>query len=272
MPATLRKIAIRFFVTLAGIVLLMVLGVGGLFYVAQEKLVFQLTVLPATHAFNLPLVSEVTIAVDGATLSALHYKHTDSKGIIFFLHGNAGSLDTWLATTEFYRRNRLDVFMIDYRGYGKSTGEIKSEAQLYADVRAAWDLIAPQYAGKPRVIFGRSLGTTLATKLSTEVDADWTVLVSPFYNLEAMRQQHYPWLPRALMRYKFTTNEWLPSIKNSVTVIRGNIDTLINISQAKRLKAIAPKVEHIEIPEGDHVNLHLQSTYLDAMANRLIKL
>jgi uncharacterized protein len=60
-----------------------------------------------------------------------------------------------------------DLFIIDYRGYGKSTGRIESEVQLHADVRAAWEAIAPRYRGKPIVIYGRSLGTGLAASLAT---------------------------------------------------------------------------------------------------------
>ena len=258
--------------TLAMLGVLGYVGVAAFFYWAQDNIVFRPETLPATHEFKLPNVSEVKIPVDGATLSALHFKQPNAKGVVFFLHGNAGNLASWVRDTNFYRRSNVDLFMIDYRGFGKSTGHIESEAQLHADVLAAWKLMAPQYEGRKRVIFGRSLGTTLATKLSTEVAADWTVLVSPFYSLEAMRQQHYPWLPGALMRYKFTTNEWLPNIKNPVTIIHGNADPLIPISHAERLKGIAPKVELIEIPGGDHVNLHQLSSYLDALGDRLVKL
>jgi uncharacterized protein len=152
MPAKLYRRAAGFLATFAGMALLALGGIGGWFYFSQERLIFHPSPLPASHEFSLPLVTEVKIPVEGATLSAAHFKHPDSKGMVFFLHGNGGTLATWLRSTDFYRRNRFDVFMIDYRGYGKSTGTIESEAQLHADVRAAWDSIAPQYAGKPRVI------------------------------------------------------------------------------------------------------------------------
>lgn len=247
-------------------------GVAALFYWGQDKLIFNPTVLPSAYSSALPDVIEVSVPVEGATLSALHFKQSNPKGVVFFLHGNAGNLATWVLDTDFYRRNNYDLFIIDYRGFGKSTGRIESEAQLHADVLTAWNFITPQYEGRKRVIFGRSLGATLAAKLSTEVTADWTVLVSPFYSLDAMRQQYYPWLPAALMRYKFSTDEWLPIIKTPVTIVHGKIDALINISQAERLKVLTPKVELIEIEGGDHLNLHHLATYLDALSDRLGKL
>jgi uncharacterized protein len=272
MPAKLYRRVAGFLATFAGITLLVLGGTGGWFYFSQEDLIFHPSPLPATHQFTLPMVNELSIPVEGATLSALHFKHPDSKGVIFFLHGNGGTLATWLRGTDFYRSNRFDVFMIDYRGYGKSTGKIESETQLHADVRAAWDIIAPQYAGKPRVIFGRSLGTTLAAKLAADVQPDMTLLISPFFNLNAMREEHYRFLPRFLMRYTFATNEWLPKIKTPVTILHGEIDSLINISHAERLRAIAPRAELVKIRGGDHNNLQDLPEYIGALSGRLGKL
>jgi uncharacterized protein len=272
MPAKLYRRAAGFLTAFAGVALLAFGGICGWFYFSQERLIFHPSPLPVSHVFSLPLVTEVKIPVEGATLSAVHFKHPDSKGVIFFLHGNGGTLATWLRSTDFYRNNRFDVFMIDYRGYGKSTGKIESEAQLHADVRAAWDTIAPQYAGKPRVIFGRSLGTTLAAKLSADVQPDMTLLISPFFSLNAMREDHYRYLPRFLMRYTFATNEWLPKIKTPVTILHGEIDGLINISHAERLRATSPRAVLVKIPGGDHNNLQELPEYNDALSKRLAKL
>jgi pimeloyl-ACP methyl ester carboxylesterase len=247
-------------------------GVAGFFYVGQEKLIFSPTPLPADTRFALADTTEVSVPVEGGSLSALHFKQPNAKGVIFFLHGNGGNLSSWLVSTDFYRSTNFDVFIIDYRGYGKSGGTITSEAQLHADVLAAWNWIAPQYEGKKRVIFGRSLGTTLAAKLSTEVASDLTILVSPFYNLNAMREAHYAWLPASLMRYTFTTNEWLPNEKSPVMILHGDQDTLIDFSQAARLKALVPAIELVKIVGGTHTNLHNLASYVDALSERLVKL
>ena len=247
-------------------------GVVGFFYVGQESLIFMPTTLPASHQFLLPDTTEVSLAVDGATLSALHFKQPGAKGVIFFLHGNGGNLASWLRSTDFYRKNNFDLFIIDYRGYGKSTGRIASEAQLHADVMAAWNWIAPQYEGRKRVIFGRSLGTTLAAKLSTQVRADWTVLVSPFYSLDGMRRDVYPFLPGALMRYTFRTDQWLPHANSPVSILHGDRDEVIGYSHAEKLQMAFPRVELIKINGGTHYNLHQLPQYVDALSERLAKL
>ncbi|TXC66715.1 lysophospholipase [Piscinibacter aquaticus] len=101
--------------------------------------------------------------------------------------------------------------MLDYRGYGKSSGRIESEAQLHADVRAVWRAVAPHYAGKRVVLYGRSLGTALAASLAAELQPDLTMLVSPYTSMEAMARQHYPWVPGALLRYPLRTDEHRPA-------------------------------------------------------------
>lgn len=264
--------AARGFATMLVIGTLLYGGVAGSFYAGQEKIIFRPVPLPAAHSFTLEQTNEVIIPVEGATLSALHFKQANAKGVIFFLHGNGGNLTSWLKTTDFYRKNNFDLFMIDYRGYGKSSGSIDSEAQLHADVLAVWKHVAPEYEGKKRVIFGRSLGTTLAAKLATEVHADWTVLVSPFYNIDAMRRDYYSWLPAALMRYSFTTDQWLPNVKSPITIIHGDRDEMIAYSHAERLQAIVPRAELIKIDGGTHLNLHHLPQYIDALSERLVKL
>ena len=119
---------------------------------------------------------------DGVRLHGwlLRSQQTPGRGALLYLHGNAGNLEGWFDDLAFYRQANFDLFMIDYRGYGKSTGHIQSETQLHADVRAAWNAVAPEYAGRKRVIYGRSLGTGFATRLASEVDADLLVLVAPY--------------------------------------------------------------------------------------------
>jgi uncharacterized protein len=205
-------------------------------------------------------------------LSALHFRQPNAKGVVFFLHGNGGNLATWVRDTNFYRAVNFDLFMIDYRGYGKSTGSISSEAQLHHDVMTAWQLVAPQYADKKKVIFGRSLGTALAARLSTQVRAELTVLVSPFTNLDDLRGDLYPFLPQGLMRYPMPTDQWLPLAKSPVTILHGDRDELIDFSHAERLRALVPTAELIKIDGGTHNNLQQLPQYIDALKDRLTKL
>ncbi len=236
----------------------------------QEGLLFQPQKLPSDHHFEQAAdVHEVTLAVPGAQLNALHLRLPHPDGVVFFLHGNGGNLASWFVSADFYRRLNLDLFMIDYRGYGKSTGRIESQAQLQADVRAAWDSIAAQYGGKRRVVYGRSLGTGLAAALAAEVQPDLTVLVSPYFSMQDLARSHYPWVPAAVLRYPLRTDEALPRIQGPVLLAHGGRDTLIPPDNSQRLQALQPHAHLLLVPQAAHNDIHQFPLYLDGLAASL---
>lgn len=256
-------------------------------YFRQESLLFFPAPLPVNHQFDLCGVTEEKIEVEGATLSALHYRQPGSaiaKGVIFFLHGNGGNLQNWLTSTEFYQRTGYDVFMMDFRGYGKSTGKIGSEAQLHADILVAWRQIENEYAGRKNVIYGRSLGTGLATSLVAKLATDETgpgllsnapalmVLVSPYASLQQIGKELYPWVPDFVMRYPMRTDQWLPQVRIPTLILHGARDELIPVSHARQLKAIRPETELVILPEANHNDMHMHAEYIETLAEHLRKL
>lgn len=247
----------------------------------QEKLLFAPDALPADYRLaKAGDIHEVSIDVPGAKLSALHLQLPHPKGVVFFLHGNGGSLENWFVNPEYYRQANFDLFMFDYRGYGKSTGRIESEAQLRADVRAAWATVAPQYAGKKVVVYGRSLGTGLAAGLTVEMASgqasghapDLTVLVSPYTSMAALATDHYSWVPQILLRYPMRTDQIVGQIRNPLLLIHGSQDPLIAPRHSDALKALVPQATLAVIPGAAHNDLQNFDTYLGVYAKALAKL
>ena len=236
----------------------------------QEKLVFMPTPLAQNHRFGLPAdVHESWVDVDGARLNALHLKLPQPRGVVFFLHGNAGNLQSWFVNADFYRRAHMDLFMIDYRGYGKSSGRIQSQAQLLTDVRTAWNRVSPAYAGKKRVIMGRSLGTGLATTLAAEVQPELTVLVSPYLSMLALAREHYPWVPSSVLRYPLRSDLALPHIQGPVWLLHGERDSLIPPTHTKRLAALSPRTRLELLPGAAHNDLQAFAAYQQTLAAAL---
>lgn len=232
----------------------------------QERLLFHPDKLPAGYTFQQAAdVHESWVDVPGARLNALHLQLPKPDGVVFFLHGNAGSLETWFINADFYRRANLDLYMIDFRGYGKSSGRIESEAQLQADVRAAWAQVAPRYAGQRRVIYGRSLGTALAAQLAAEVQPELTVLVSPYASMAALAQKYYPWVPSAVMRYPLRTDEALAKVKGPVLLAHGGNDTLIAPANSLALQQVAPHAQLLLVPQAGHGDMQLFDAYLNGL-------
>lgn len=241
-----------------------------LLWFGQERLIFLPTPLPADHRFGHGAdVHEAWVDVPGARLHALHLKLPHPDGLVFYLHGNAGNLDGWFANPEFYRRLNLDLFMLDYRGYGKSSGRIDSEAQLHADVRAAWQRVAPDYVGKRRVILGRSLGSGPALVLAAEVKPELTLLVSPYLSFEALAAQYYPWVPRVLLRYPMRSDLAIAHVTTPLVLLHGENDDVIGAEHSRRLQALAPQARLVIVPGAGHNDLQEFPAYLQAVAQAL---
>lgn len=241
-------------------------------YFGQERLIFPATKLPADHAFRFDAqrFAEVRIPVPGAMLHALHFTQPQPRGLVFFLHGNAGNLETWTTGVDFYRRVNYDLFILDYRGYGKSTGAIDSEEQLHADVRAAWEAIAPRYRDLPIVVYGRSLGTGLAARLARDVDPALLVLVTPYASLAVAAKRAFPIAPEFVLKYPLRTDRLIGDVKSPVLLLHGNRDTLIPLADSERLLALArPPAQLLVVDGAGHNDIHTFPAYLDPLAEHL---
>ena len=253
-------------------------GVLALLWWQQERLLFAPQALAAHHRFDVAAdVHETWVEVPGARLNALHLRLPKPDGVVFFLHGNGGSLDNWFVNLDFYRRANFDLFMIDYRGYGKSSGRIQSQQQLLADVRSAWLGIAPRYAGLRRVFLGRSLGSGLAALLAAEQQPELTLLVSPYLSMQALAREHYPWVPAAVLRYPLRTDTALARVRGEVLLVHGERDTLIDPSHSQRLLAVlqqepqaaGPRARRVSVAGAGHNDLQRFPAYTEALANAL---
>lgn len=266
-----KKIWIKIIAGIAVIPVLMGSAIASFVFVSQETMIFYPTPLPPDHqfVFDVPF-EEVTIPVDGAEINALHFRQANPRGLIFFLHGNGGNLESWASDIDFYKRVNYDLFILDYRGYGKSTGSIQSETQLHADVRAAWNTVAALYQEKPIVIYGRSLGTALAAKLAVDVSPALLVLVSPFSSMIAMGRQEYPFLPEWLLRYPFRTDKLVADIRSPTVFVHGDEDRLIPIAHTHELMGLANTDAKLLLIEGaGHNDIHRFTSYLDGLTTEL---
>jgi uncharacterized protein len=231
-------------------------------YFKQEKLLFMPEKLAAETRFQFSMPhQEVWIDVPGARLHALHLIQAGARGLVFYLHGNGGNVQGWTSGADFYRSIGYDLFMLDYRGYGKSTGSIESEAQLHADARAAWERIAPAYTGRPIIVLGRSLGSGLAAKLAIEVKPALTLLVTPYRSVRALATGVYPFVPGMLVRYPLDTEARIDQIKSPLILMHGDQDELIPVAHAHALKARAPQAELVVIPGARHNDIHEFAQY-----------
>lgn len=262
------------FIIIIAVTILSVYCVAVIFiWQKQETLLFHPDPLVVDYQFNLPYTHEVYIDVPDAKIHALHLKlpTEQNRGIVLFLHGNAENLKEWFTNPDFWISSGYDVLMIDYRGYGKSTGNIESEEQLHSDALAAWNYIKDQYPGKKKVIYGRSLGTALAAKLATQVTSDLVVLVSPYTSMKDMANQYYPWVPTMVLRYPLENNHYIQQLNTPILLLHGSNDQLINSNHSQKLASLNSRARFVEIPDAGHGDIHnfplYTKTLLDALVN-----
>ena len=254
--------------------LLLYAAVLGWLWWRQERLLFPAETLPADRPLaRSPDITERWIEVPGARLHALHLRQPEARGLVFYLHGNAGNLESWFVQPEFYRRLGYDLFMVDYRGYGKSSGRIEGEAQLHADVRAAWDAVASAYAGRRRVLFGRSLGSGLAARLAADLGPgaapELTVLISPYASLRQVAREHFPWVPPSVLRYPLRTDALIARVPGRLLLVHGERDEVIPSAHARALQALAPSARLHIVPGAAHNDLQAFPDYLERISDAL---
>ncbi|HWV68354.1 alpha/beta hydrolase [Chitinophaga sp.] len=222
-----------------GVLLLLYAAVCVLVYFIQERLLFFPERLPAGYMFHFPEpFEERTIPTgDGAQLNALLFKSGGSKGLIFYLHGNAGSLRSWGEVAGTYTQLGYDVLIFDYRGYGKSTGKIHSEQQFYADAQIVYDSIKTSYGENKIIILGYSVGTGTAAKLAADNHPRQLILQAPYFSMKDMARYYYPVLPSFLLKYTFPTYRNIQRTAVPVTIFHGNVDEVIYYGSSEKLKA-----------------------------------
>ncbi|MBS0032167.1 alpha/beta hydrolase [Chitinophaga sp. 22321] len=224
---------------IAAILVLLYLAVCILVYFIQERLLFFPTKLPADYVFSFrePYEERYIRMNDGVMLHGLLFKTNTSKGLVFYLHGNGGALDGWGEVAATYTRLGYDVFIFDYRGYGKSGGKISSEKQFYEDAQTVYDSIKQFYPEQRITLLGYSVGTGTAAMLAATNHPRRLILQAPYYSMTDMAKHHYAFLPSFLLRYTFPTYQYLERTKVPVTIFHGDQDEVIYYgSSAVKLK------------------------------------
>lgn len=225
--------------TLLSVLLGIYLVICILLYFFQEKMIFFPQTLAEDFAFQYENSEERNVEMeDGKRLHSLLFKSENSKGVVFYLHGNAGSLEGWGSVAETFTDFDHDVFIPDYRGYGKSQGTIKSEGQLHRDMQTLYDHLKQEYPEERIIILGHSIGSGMAAKLASENEPELLILQAPYYSIPDLIKNTPPLniFPSFLIRYKFRTGKFLEKTKAPVVILHGNEDEIIYYGSSLKLQ------------------------------------
>jgi len=222
----------------------------------QESVLFYPEKLPLDYKFTFSeKFIEYKIQVDKVTrISGLLFTCDSSKGLVFYLHGNGGSLDSWGRIARIYLENNYDFFILDYRGYGKSEGEITSEKQIYNDIQIAYDTMISSYPENKIVIIGYSIGTGPATELASVNMPAHLILQAPYFNVTDLAHNYMSSVPASFIRYKFRTDDYITRVNCPVTIFHGNQDEVIYTGSSLKLKQLFKPGDTLIILDGQSHN------------------
>ncbi len=243
------------------IIALVYCSVGIALYYLQEKLMFHPVKLRQdyTYKFNVPF-KEINIAVnanDNLNLVQFFPKDSIAKGVVLYFHGNRENINRYAQYADNFTRNGYEVWMVDYPGYGKTTGEL-TEKNLYLQAREVYKLANSKFGNDSIIVYGKSLGSGIAAYIASKKQCRRLILETPYYSIPDLLSTYAPIYPtNAMSHFKLTTGEYLKEVKVPVTIFHGSSDWIIAYSCAEKLKRVLkPGDEFNTIDKGSHNNLN----------------
>ena len=227
-------------------------------YLVQEKFIFKPEKLPQdfTYRYDAPFEELFFDVAPGIRINGLRFYCAEPKGVILYLHGNSRSIKGWGKFARDFFRYQYDVVLVDYRGFGKSTGK-RSEKDMLNDIQFVYDSLRKNHAEHDILVYGRSLGSGFATKIAADNTPRYLILDAPYFSFLKVVERFTPFLPhRVLLRYHLRTDKWIRKVNCHTYILHGTRDKLIPIRQSEQLQQLNPhKITLIRIHGGGHNNL-----------------
>ena len=197
---------------------------------------------------------------DGVTVHGWYVRSARAEPeppIVVHFHGNAGNLLDRQDHVDELAARGLDVFILSYRGYGKSEGS-PSEQGLYRDAEAAYEYLVRERGAVPRRIvpYGQSLGSAVAVELATRHEVGGVILESPFTSAPELGRRFYPFLPDVVfdhLEHRFDSIGKIGRLRAPLLVIHGERDEIVPVDMGRRLFEAAPEPkEWYALPHAGH--------------------
>jgi pimeloyl-ACP methyl ester carboxylesterase len=233
--------------------------IGIALFFMQDIFLFRPTKLPADYQykFDMPF-RQVDLAVsEEKNLSIVQFTVPDSirKGIVLYFHGNRGNINRYAPAASLFTKNNYEVWMIDYPGYGKSTGK-RTEQGLYDDALLFYNMAHSKMSSDSIILYGRSLGSGIAAQLASRRDCKRLILEAPYYSMNKLAAYYFFMFPtKFFVKYELPTYSYIENVQAPVTIFHGTGDGVIPYKHARLLAEHNKKTELVSIEKGGHNNL-----------------
>lgn len=247
------------------VVVAIYLAISILIYFLQDYLMFKPEKLSEDFKFDYQHqeFEEYNIKTrDGANINGLRFKTKNPKGVVFYLKGNSRSIKGWGKFAVDFTRHGYDVIMVDYRGFGKSTGR-RSQKAIKRDMQVIYNKICENVAEKYIILYGRSLGSGFAAKLASMNNPRMLILDAPYYSLSKVAKKFIPFMPLSLLiKFPMPTYKWMKYVNCPIHLIHGTDDKLIPYKTSVKLSRIKPELTTLHtVIGGGHKDLNTFPSY-----------
>jgi uncharacterized protein len=230
---------------------------GFILYFIQDLLLFHPKPLLLNHQFSFTQpFEEINILIDHRNLSIIKFKTgAHRKGLVLFFHGNMENVEHYSKYPSLFTKNGYELWMIDYPGFGKSTGR-RTEENMYKDALLMYEKAFKEISKDSLIIYGKSIGTGVASYLASERKSKRLILETPYYSIDALAKHYFPIYPvMPMTKYSFPINQYLKKVKSEITIFHGTKDKVVPYVQGKRLYEENTNIELVTIENGRHNNL-----------------
>jgi pimeloyl-ACP methyl ester carboxylesterase len=235
--------------------------IGIAIFMLQDYVILRPVKLPHDYNYNFDIpYKELNIAYDTSTnINIIQFTCHDSvpKGIVLYFHGNRTNIGWYKKFAPYFTKSGYEVWMIDYPGYGKSTG-VFSEKLVNEWALIIYKLARAKFPPNQVIIYGKSLGTGVAARLAAVRNCRYLILETPYYSLPDVVGFYAPFYPvNRMVHYKFPTFENLPKVTDPIILIHGTADWMVPYNNSQRLlPLLKPGDKLVTVKGGTHLDLY----------------
>lgn len=251
-----------------------ILGIA--FYYLQDRILLRPEAVARDYDYAFPMpYRELNLMVNAqSNLNLVQFPSTtgQTRGLVLYFHGNRKNISWYARYAPYFTREGYEVWMIDYPGYGKSTGKITEEG-LYYWARLTYQLARKRFDPGQIIIYGKSMGTGIAAQLASVRDCRQLILETPYYDFASILRPYMSLYPLSrILHLKLPTHEYLKKVTAPVTLFHGTNDWVVRYSNSVRLqKASGTPLQLVTVEGGHHNNLFEFAPVTEALHNLLSK-
>jgi len=228
-----------------------------LFYLLQRKLIYPVSFIPEPAALIINNTFEKHIISSGNNKSEVIFfpvkeSTVKKQPLLIIAHGNASLIDYWIDLLDKPQEMGINVLLVEYPGYGRSTGNPTQQSITDIFIKAYDQFAVHERVDETRIIFlGRSLGGGVVCSLAENRIPAALILSSTFTSVRSFSNQYF--LPGFLARDPYDNFNFLKKYKGPLMLVHGTFDQTIPISHSQKLMEARPDAFFVKY-QSDHNN------------------